>query len=50
MLSVPSVGVTGPKMPDADHYFVRDLVLRLQIGQTNPDGTPLNRWRLKAVR
>ena len=43
MLSVPSVGITGPKTPDSDHYFVRDLVLRLQIGQTNPDGSPLNR-------
>ena len=43
VLSVPSVGMVGPKTPDTDHYFVRDLVLRLQIGQTNPDGSPLNR-------
>ena len=43
VLSVPSVGVHGSKTPDYDHYFIRDLVVRLQIGQMNPDGSPLNR-------
>ena len=43
VLSVPNVGNHSSKLPDSDHYFVRDLVLRLQIGQTNADGSPLNR-------
>ena len=50
MLSVPSVGAQSSRAPDSDHYFVRDLVLRLQIGQTNADGSPLNRcWPTSRV-
>ena len=50
VLSVPSVSASGSKMPEHDHYFVRDLVVRLQIGQINEDGSPLNRCALATAR
>ncbi|KAK9803551.1 hypothetical protein WJX73_008351 [Symbiochloris irregularis] len=44
VLSVPAAGQPGNgRTPDAEHYFIRDLVVRLQAGQVNPDGSPLNR-------
>ena len=44
VLSVPTAGQPGHgRTPDSEHYFIKDLVVRLQAGQVNADGSPLNR-------
>ena len=44
VLSVPTAGQPGHgRTPDPEHYFIKDLVVRLQAGQVNDDGSPLNR-------